>query len=1125
MKKSIGLILGIVVLLAVTLGIVAVQADSVIIPDGDYTIVNNGVYQLSSGYSGVITVSNAVYEVTVTDSVYKTPHEETRIYIAEGRTEALELTIEDLDMSASLSSVIDLRNAGSYDNKLYISGICNLTGENSAPLHVPEGVQLTVDKKESTDNDEYAQLIVVNNGWHSAGIGGDASEETGTINIMGGTIKATGGMYSAGIGGGFEGSGGNITISGGVVEGIGGIQGAGIGGGVGATGGNITITGGTVTAISRFGGAGIGGGTDFEDEVNDGGNITISGGHVRAISGGYGAGIGGGNEGSGGNITINGGYVEASCEVYGDNVGQGAYGAGIGGGSNRNHPHYEDDLDNNGGIITINGGTVIARGGSTAAGIGGGEFGEGGTVVINGGTVEAYGGNNGAGIGGGSNRDGGTLTISGGTVKATGGFNAAGIGGGSNGTGADVTILNTPTVIAIDVEPGWNEYPAKPIGNGGGFQELDMGTLRDGAGNNLSYLLFDTSPAVGVNIRLEGAEDLDGEYLTDEEGLYWIFVPDRSGASYSYIMNKAGYSAVEGSGLFTTSSGISVEMTLDDTKPEISQVTPMVIKAGGNVTVACSDYGIYGSVYLAAKRSTAYTSKAQLEAVYIEKLEAASSVSIESTGLTEGYYQIYLIDSAENVSVPEDIFVDTTEPVAASRDITLSDITYRSIRLTWDEAADNFTDAANLEYIIYKSYTNNLDSVESIETNGTVAVNENITGSTGYTVAGLNDETTYYLNIIVRDQAGNKICYNSVSAKTLKAPSDNVRSRTPAPTAAWKIDIPVTDLIGASGSMKEVKNGPATLIIPSNMLTAEMLGTAQTIQLVIGKADTSGLTAELQAQIGSRPVIELELKLDGRTIAWSNPDAPVTVSIPYVPTAEELKNPENITVWYIDGAGNAVSVPSGRYNPATGKVTFTTAHFSRYAVVYVIKTFNDLYSYDWANKQIEILAAKGIMTGRREKSFEPAAGITRAEYIGALVRTLGVTAKAESNFKDVGKDNVYYAEIAIAKKLGITNGTGNNSFKPEDIISRQDMLVLTERALRNLKKISSTGTSKDLEKFADAREVAGYAVESIAGLVMEGLVQGSSGKLNVGAGTTRAEAAVFLYRIYNIINYTEFLDN
>ncbi|HNU80589.1 MAG TPA: hypothetical protein PKG58_07560, partial [Bacillota bacterium] len=515
MKKSIGLILGIVVLLAVTLGIVAVQADSVIIPDGDYTIVNNGVYQLSSGYSGVITVSNAVYEVTVTDSVYKTPHEETRIYIAEGRTEALELTIEDLDMSASLSSVIDLRNAGSYDNKLYISGICNLTGENSAPLHVPEGVQLTVDKKESTDNDEYAQLIVVNNGWHSAGIGGDASEETGTINIMGGTIKATGGMYSAGIGGGFEGSGGNITISGGVVEGIGGIQGAGIGGGVGATGGNITITGGTVTAISRFGGAGIGGGTDFEDEVNDGGNITISGGHVRAISGGYGAGIGGGNEGSGGNITINGGYVEASCEVYGDNVGQGAYGAGIGGGSNRNHPHYEDDLDNNGGIITINGGTVIARGGSTAAGIGGGEFGEGGTVVINGGTVEAYGGNNGAGIGGGSNRDGGTLTISGGTVKATGGFNAAGIGGGSNGTGADVTILNTPTVIAIDVEPGWNEYPAKPIGNGGGFQELDMGTLRDGAGNNLSYLLFDTSPAVGVNIRLEGAEDLDGEYLTD----------------------------------------------------------------------------------------------------------------------------------------------------------------------------------------------------------------------------------------------------------------------------------------------------------------------------------------------------------------------------------------------------------------------------------------------------------------------------------------------------------------------------------------------------------------------------------------------------------------------------------
>jgi len=175
MKKSIRLVLGTAVILAVVLEVVPLQADSVIIPNGDYTINNNGVYQLSSGYSGIITVSNEVYEVTVTDSVYMPYHTETAIVIEGGRTGALELTIEDLDMSAT-QSVIDFENAGTYDNKLYLSGICNLTGENSVPLHIPAGVQLTIDKKQSVDNDEDAQLIVVNNRWHSAGIGGDALE-------------------------------------------------------------------------------------------------------------------------------------------------------------------------------------------------------------------------------------------------------------------------------------------------------------------------------------------------------------------------------------------------------------------------------------------------------------------------------------------------------------------------------------------------------------------------------------------------------------------------------------------------------------------------------------------------------------------------------------------------------------------------------------------------------------------------------------------------------------------------------------------------------------------------------------------------------------------------------------
>ena len=77
------------------------------------------------------------------------------------------------------------------------------------------------------------------------------------------------------------------------------------------------------------------------------------------------------------------------------------------------------------------------------------------------------------------------------------------------------------------------------------------------------------------------------------------------------------------------------------------------------------------------------------------------------------------------------------------------------------------------------------------------------------------------------------------------------------------------------------------------------------------------------------------------------------------------------------------------------------------------------------------------------------------------------------------------------------------------------MVVLTDRALRMLKKIEVKSTASDLEKFTDKALVAAYAVEGLASAVKEGLIVGSDDKVNPLGNTTRAEAAMFLYRIYN----------
>jgi hypothetical protein len=332
---------------------------------------------------------------------------------------------------------------------------------------------------------------------------------------------------------------------------------------------------------------------------------------------------------------------------------------------------------------------------------------------------------------------------------------------------------------------------------------------------------------------------------------------------------------------------------------------------------------------------------------------------------------------------------------------------------------------------------------------------------------------------------------------------------------SYGLNLPATALSSGPDKRISLTSQVGTIELPGDMLSGTGLENGEEIDVTMGLGDKSLLPDDVKAAIGDRPLVQLTLTLDGVQAEWNNPNAPVTVSIPYTPTAAELANPEHIAVWYIDGNGNVVSVPSGRYDAATGTVTFTTTHFSHYAVAYVHKTFGDLGRVEWARKSVEVMASKGIINGTGEDTYSPTANITRADYLVLLIKTLGLTAEFDDNFDDVAPGTYYYEEVGIAKKLGITTGAGNNRFNPRENISRQDMMVLTERALRRLKKLKEQGTASDLEMFTDKSLIAAYAIDSVATVVKEGLIVGSGDNINPTGNTTRAEAAVFLYRIYN----------
>jgi hypothetical protein len=232
------------------------------------------------------------------------------------------------------------------------------------------------------------------------------------------------------------------------------------------TGGQLVITGtgGLVVnggGSSNISGAGIGGSSG-----EDGGRITIEGDvYVDASGGGCGAGIGGGSgngcdagDSNGGTLTIRG---NARVFAYGGSVG----GAGIGGGYG----------GNGGNIIISESAQVVARGGSSAAGIGGGigrfdgSGGGGGNILITDAasvTATARNGDCAAGIGSGrtsasSPAPAGTIRIdTSGTVTATGGEayanTGASIGQGCYGyldtrNGAGLASFTHPTDRTVDI--------------------------------------------------------------------------------------------------------------------------------------------------------------------------------------------------------------------------------------------------------------------------------------------------------------------------------------------------------------------------------------------------------------------------------------------------------------------------------------------------------------------------------------------------------------------------------------------------------------------------------------------------------------------------------------------------
>lgn len=183
----------------------------------------------------------------------------------------------------------------------------------------------------------------------------------------------------------------------------------------------------------------------------------------------------------------------------------------------------------------------------------------------------------------------------------------------------------------------------------------------------------------------------------------------------------------------------------------------------------------------------------------------------------------------------------------------------------------------------------------------------------------------------------------------------------------------------------------------------------------------------------------------------------------------------------------------------------------------VVDTCESAYYYDispeygWAKASIDTLREKNIIQGDSNGLFYPAANTKRGDFILMLNRAFGFSTKTEGSYEDVSADAYYSEGVEVAQKLGILPDK-QNLFRPEDYITREDMMVMLLRALvASGRDIELTGEDI-LNQYEDSGTISSHARPAAACLVKSGIINGTGGRLAPKEYATRAEIIVILHR-------------
>lgn len=198
--------------------------------------------------------------------------------------------------------------------------------------------------------------------------------------------------------------------------------------------------------------------------------------------------------------------------------------------------------------------------------------------------------------------------------------------------------------------------------------------------------------------------------------------------------------------------------------------------------------------------------------------------------------------------------------------------------------------------------------------------------------------------------------------------------------------------------------------------------------------------------------------------------------------------------------------------------------------------FGDVPSekYSWAVNEIDTMSAKGIIKGYEDGTFRPERTVTKLESLVLTARVLGfdepenesvLNAAIEAYGEQIDKYDLNYGsnEIAYLIIKNVISASELSDYieasNASSGMKRYEIAVLLTKAL-DADSTVSKNVITSLE-YADAAEIPAYAKKYVEYVTNAGLMNGmDDNNFSPNTDVTRAQAAVLLYKLMNMTDYT-----